>query len=440
MPFLRRNLIARGSRRQRSRNTGSQDHLSKRARVALALVSDSVNAFSGNTIAGASAHTPSSQYPKSAQPSASTANQSKLTATNGSMNFSDSSSALILTDLGAVNVKPSAILLSSVSSKSIVPLRSEINAAQNPTHLPRAFFHYLFMQPNNVPATIVEEIDGRICPLCNYDGKNNEDLLSHCVIYHGTLQNHQHDNSCEIMASNVECAYFEAALGEESQLHVIVRGVPTRSSHMLSTNCIHDKFVYIRPQFNSQSLVEQQLRITFLKRSRDKVASLDSGARSKRLLALQSNDAPASVISAYLPTDTVPIRQYYHSHTNLPMTTDEWMEDSDEDIDEKWVQEMSSELLDEFEDVAAEEKQFMTLWNRFIKSAHVIGDRDMPGKCHAFVLKHRTKLIDAGLRMQLLLHLFHLWDSGVISSNRIHQCMELCDGNKNNPMMANESV
>ena len=449
MPFLQRNLVAQGSGGRRSlRNIGSQTRMRKRTRPSLACYFDGMKALSDNTAAVALSNP--EPHPKRAQPSLSTnqSNENNTRRCNGqgepmltnvSRTIPDASSALLLTVTCRGFAKSSAVLLLGASSarlESNIQLGSAINTAQSPTQLPRAYFHYLFMQPNNVPATIVEEIAGRTCPLCNFDGKNNEGLLVHCGTYHGTLQgkNQQHDKFCdERTNNNIDCAYFEAALGEEGQLHVIVRGIPSRSTHLPSTNCIYDKFAYIQPRFctsqnHSRSSIEQQLRIPFLGRRHDKVASLDSVTRSKRLLALQSSDAPASVISAYLPSDTVPIRQYFHSHTNLPMTNDDWMEDSDDDIDENWVQEMSSELLDEFEDVAAEEKQFLTLWNKFIKSNHVIGDRDIPDKCSAFVLTYRNKLIDAGLRLQLLLHLFHLWDSGVISSNRIRQCMSLFDG------------
>jgi hypothetical protein len=45
------------------------------------------------------------------------------------------------------------------------------------------------------------------------------------------------------------------------------------------------------------------------------------------------------------------------------MSHGEWMVDSDDEIDETWLHEMSSELLDELEDVLVKEKQFMKLWN-----------------------------------------------------------------------------
>ena len=140
-----------------------------------------------------------------------------------------------------------------------------------------------------------------------------------------------------------------------------------------------------------------------------------------------NHDTPATAISAYLPTDIVPLRQYYHASTNLPMTHSDCMKDSDEETDETWLHEMQSELLDEFEDVSPKEKQFMKLWNRYIKCNHVIADKDMPMKCHLFTLEYRKQLMDDGMRLNFLLHLFNLWDSGVISSARILSCMSLFD-------------
>ena len=321
---------------------------------------------------------------------------------------------------------------------------------QGQNKLPPAYFHYLFMQPNNVPATFVEEINRRVCPLCNFDGKSNEGLLDHCGMYHGTLLDASGKKSPAIGEDGEEdCAYFEAATGEEGQLHVVVRGVPKHPSHP-PTTCIRDNFVFVQPRLCTprdnapKSTAPRTTTIPILRRRRHKTASLDRSSRNKKLPSLRANDAPASAISAHLTIDdaAAPIRQYFHARTNLPMSRGSWMEDSDDggeegasDDDEAWLHEMSSELLDEFEDVSAKEKQFMKLWNRFIKCNHVIADRDVPGKCHGFILRHREQLCDGGLRLNLLLHLFNLWDSGVISSKRILSCMSLFDGTDNDDLI-----
>jgi hypothetical protein len=368
--------------------------------------------------------------------------------------FLDYSSTMLLTKYANSNeykmLPPDAVFPEKLILESTGSERGRIN-------LPPAYFHYLYMQSNNIPATIVEEIIGRVCPLCNFDGKSNEGLIGHCGTYHGTLQESHDSNNGPITLGGDDgfSTFFEAVVGEEGQLHVIVRVVPWSSSH---THRTPDDFVFIRPKRkralseqraeafemrrnnrdesgNGESITskssfkssERPITIPFLQRRPDIAITLDAGTRNKRLLALQAKNAPASIISAYLPSDAVPIRQYFHSRTNLPMSHGEWMVDSDDEIDETWMNEMSSELLDELEDVSAREKQFMKLWNRFIKSNHIIADRDVPLKCQEFILMHRKQLLNAGLRLNLLLHLFNLWDSGVISSNRILHCMSMFD-------------
>ena len=291
--------------------------------------------------------------------------------------------------------------------------------------LPPAFFHYLHMQSNNLPATFVEKIDRRICPLCGVDGKSNEGLLDHCGTYHGRLGPHEIQSPLD--AHGLEECVFEGYKGEEGQLHIILRGIQIQTSTI--EQYVPENFVFFQPK---RKCGKRQITIPFLQRRHDTIASLDSATRNKRVLALQASHAPASIISAYLPTDKLPIRQYFHSRTNLPMAQDDWMVDSDDEIDETWLHEMSSELLNELEDVTSKEKQFMSLWNRFIKCNHVIADKDMPSKCHDFILINQNKLRSTGLRLNLLLHLMNLWDSSVISSKQISHCMSIFDATECN--------
>ena len=249
--------------------------------------------------------------------------------------------------------------------------------------IPPAYFHYMCMQQqNNTPATIVEEIDERVCPLCSFDGKSNEGLLNHCKRYH-------REN-------------FEAAIGEEGQFHVIVR-MSSLDSLQLSAHQ-HDNFVFVQPRLLGIQHKSNTLAIPKL--------------NNKKLTTLQANDRTSAA---------VPKRQYFHAHTNLPMTHDEWLQDSEEDIDETWLHKMNCELIDEFEDISSKEKQFMKIWNSYIKCDYVTADKAMPGKCHEFTLKYRKQIHDAGMRLNLQLHLFNLWDSGVISAVRIVSCMSLFD-------------
>jgi len=275
------------------------------------------------------------------------------------------------------------------------------------------FFHYMYVNEKNHPSTVVEKRLDRKCPFCSYQGKCDEDLLGHCGIWHGVLTDYYQWRGLECGLS------FQAVLDEDRHLHFVVKSLSCSLNNELDAI---DEFTFVQTKCTSKI----NSSIPFLLRSPKNIAAMDPAIRKQRLLTLQSNDAPAYVISRYLPTDKAPIRQYFHSRTNLPL--EDWNDiDSDDEPDDEWLHKMSSDLIGEFEDITSLEKNFMRMWNRFIKRHVVIADREIPAKCQEFIHTHIQDLKDGGMRNNLLLHLMNLWDSGVISSNRILACMQQYD-------------
>jgi hypothetical protein len=286
-------------------------------------------------------------------------------------------------------------------------------STQEDKEMQPVYFHYMYFDENNQPSTSVEKrFDGN-CPFCDCCCKSNEQLLIHCGVFHGALLDFYPWKEL------LDCGLtFQAVLDEDKHLHIVVKSFGCA----VNTKDATDNFTFVRPP-SSFSKIDS---IPFLLRSHKNVAVMDALTRRRRLLALESNDAPASVISSYLPTDEVPIRQYFHSRTNLPL--EDWNSiDSDDEPDEEWLNKMSSDLIGEFEDISDKEKKFMQMWNRFIKCHIVVADRDIPEKCQEFIRSHIKELKAGGMRKNLLLHLMNLWDSGVISSNRILACLSLYD-------------
>ena len=276
------------------------------------------------------------------------------------------------------------------------------------------YFHYMYMNANNHPSTAVEKRHDLKCPFCIFSGKSNEELIWHCGVFHGVLTDY---HPCEELWHGL-C--IQSVLDEEQGLHVVVRRMSFGTNKLGPAGA--DNFVFVRTAGSSKT----DYSIPFLLRSHTNAAAMDPIIRRRRLLALEANDAPISVISSYLPTDEVPIRQYFHSRTNLPM--EEWNDvDSDDESDDEWLHKMNADLMEEFEDVSEKEKKLMQMWNRFIKSHVVIADRSIPGKCMDFISAHLRELREGEMRNNLLLHLTNLWDAGVISSARIAACMELYD-------------
>lgn len=73
------------------------------------------------------------------------------------------------------------------------------------------------------------------------------------------------------------------------------------------------------------------------------------------------------------------------------------------------------------------EKKFMKLWNRFIRSDAIIRDSSIPEKCREFVSSHHLQITEGDLRGQLLLHLYNLWDNRVLPSYAILNLMNEFD-------------
>jgi len=308
-----------------------------------------------------------------------------------------------------------------------------------------AYFHYLHIDSKNTPSIVVQQLNRRVCPFCNHEGKNDKGLLLHCAIFHGVLARSHCDklSLLNVKSNNDESSFvdivdgptFEAVRDEEGNLHVAVRGVPLPSSLISDTEkdlSYQRNFIYLAPKFTNSNKCHKfpprdglSELIPFLQRSHNKAALMDPVVRRKKLLALQERDAPAEILSSYFPRDDSPIRQYFHSRNNLPISRGEWEIDSDDEPDDDWLHQMGSKLIEEFEDVSGKEKRFMNMWNVFIKSHCVIADRDIPDKCKEFIHKYKEQLIDEGLRTNVLLHLFNLWDDGVMSSGYILVCMSL---------------
>ncbi|KAG6957663.1 hypothetical protein JG687_00009848 [Phytophthora cactorum] len=132
-------------------------------------------------------------------------------------------------------------------------------------------------------------------------------------------------------------------------------------------------------------------------------------------------------------------RQYFHSRTGAVVLDHEKDYDSDDDVDESWITKQSERLLDEFEDVSLEEKEFMKKWNRHVKEFKILADFMVASSCRKFARNHGKWLLDHGLRHNFLLHLLNLWDNSLLNSRAIIDCMLIVDQNKN-PESASEKV
>ena len=76
------------------------------------------------------------------------------------------------------------------------------------------------------------------------------------------------------------------------------------------------------------------------------------------------------------------------------------------------------------------EKAFMKLWNRWVLRHPPRGDREVPAACWRFVRDERARLRAGGLRHNLLVHLFHLWDNSLVSAAHVTNVMAAYDADE----------
>ncbi|KAL1194630.1 Polycomb group protein VERNALIZATION 2 [Cardamine amara subsp. amara] len=135
-------------------------------------------------------------------------------------------------------------------------------------------------------------------------------------------------------------------------------------------------------------------------------------------------------------------RQFYHSHRVQPMALEQVMcdQDSEDEVDNDVADFEDRQMLDDFVDVNKEEKQFMHLWNSFVRKQRVIADGHIPWACEAFSRFYEKELKRySSLFWCWRLFMIKLWNHGLVDAATINNCniiLENChnssDNNNNN--------
>jgi hypothetical protein len=123
------------------------------------------------------------------------------------------------------------------------------------------------------------------------------------------------------------------------------------------------------------------------------------------------------------------VRQYYHSRTGMPLVEEELAYDSDQETDGYGWQDLigAHRLLDEFEDVSYEEKEFMKLWNTHIHVFPPYSDAYLPVIVERFVTRFGDAIARRKLRYNLLLHLMTMWDFGLLRGDEVQRLIAVVD-------------
>jgi len=287
-----------------------------------------------------------------------------------------------------------------------------------------AFFYYLYRNEEDNTTAQIETRKDRRCPFCFFNAVTDAGLLMHCKSIHGDKLN------------------FDGGIDEKGDLHIAVKANPLERWSITQNDEVEHlmNYIYIAPpkkviQVCGVCKEEDEVALPFIKKPLQETAMLDPVARKRKMRQLQTAYRTDSIgsalyedaISQYEVNGKVPIRQYYHSRTNIPMAEGEWDYDSDDVPDDAWIHQLSEKLMDEFGDVSPKEKILWKLWNRYIKCHTITADAAIPQKRMDFLLKHHGELVEGELRDQLMLHFLNLWDNRLLSSKHILQLIKRYD-------------
>ena len=120
-------------------------------------------------------------------------------------------------------------------------------------------------------------------------------------------------------------------------------------------------------------------------------------------------------------------RQYFHARTGLPLMESELDYDSEDDADVGSMVANNNRMLDDFEDVSYEEKEFMKLWNSYTLRNPVVSLAFLSLTLQGFVDAYSREILERKLRYQFLLHVVNLWDNGLLTSGDVEVLISSLD-------------
>ena len=88
-------------------------------------------------------------------------------------------------------------------------------------------------------------------------------------------------------------------------------------------------FAFVRPKE-----FRKTPEVPFIKRPASLLAPMIGRGENTQLEALR---AEIGANNQFIRDDKAPVRQYYHSQTNLPLLEGDWDQDSDEEATENWI-------------------------------------------------------------------------------------------------------
>ena len=147
---------------------------------------------------------------------------------------------------------------------------------------------------------------------------------------------------------------IRSAHGSSAQINTSSRDVPLPTQDKAPRKRdLMKNFIFLSPKFRSNmsysTLTLENISIFFISKPEEITRHLEPAIRKQKIRSIvqQRGDVHPQAKLQYIVTDDQgPIRQYYHSRTNLPISASEWhnMEDSDDEDDDYWIRQLGESV------------------------------------------------------------------------------------------------
>ncbi|KAL2326652.1 hypothetical protein Fmac_025710 [Flemingia macrophylla] len=118
-------------------------------------------------------------------------------------------------------------------------------------------------------------------------------------------------------------------------------------------------------------------------------------------------------------------RQFFHSHKAQPMAIEQVLsdKDSEDEVDDDVADFEDRRMLENFVDVSKDEKNFMHMWNSFVRKHRVIADGHISWACEAFSKLHAPEFVQSrSLAGCWRIFMVKLYNHGLLDARTMNDC------------------
>jgi hypothetical protein len=284
-------------------------------------------------------------------------------------------------------------------------------------------------------------VSGMKCPFCNRDSISLEELRMHLQTDHSTFKFslRKREPRVEIFVELSKLRLEPDSNADSAHLRTYQIGKPMTLFDLGVFLRGDDSWTRIRygPQNNCwpEHLVDQMNDSSMSSSPHDSRHS--SPNTSTDLMDFEYHDPkPSHKPKVFvIPKTTKPL---YDTTTKQVLEPGDQLSDGDSDVDESWLNHRKQDLLNEFVDVAEEEKEYLHQWNIFMVGEHLTSDKFIPQATLKFAEANKAWIMeDNNRRREFMKHLESFRLRGVLDTNCIQKCILILKSVEHTPSLGN---